>query len=116
MILVIDDNQDLANLFCEYLIYQDYNATAAYSGEQGIAIAKEREPKVILCDIAMAGMDGYEVARCIRRDDSLKHIQLIALSGFSSQHDVQRSLEAGFDRHLSKPVDLGEMKKMLDGC
>ncbi|HKM43631.1 MAG TPA: response regulator [Limnochordia bacterium] len=114
MVLVIDDNRDLANLFCEYLNHQDYPATAAYSGEQGITIAKEQEPKVILCDIAMAGMDGYEVARCIRGDDSLRHIRLIAVSGYASQADVERSLQAGFDQHLCKPVDLTEMMKMLD--
>lgn len=116
MILVIDDNRDLADLFCEYLSHQHYPAIAAYSGEQGIAIAKEQAPKVILCDIAMAGMDGYEVARFIRSDGLLKHIKLIAVSGFFSPEDVERSLQAGFDQHLCKPVDLQEMTKMLASC
>jgi len=114
MILIIDDNRDLANLLCEHLSLQDYVATVAYSGKQGLAIAQEQEVRVILCDIAMADMDGYEVARRIKSDVQLEHIHLIAVSGFSSPEDVQRSLQAGFERHLAKPVDLVEMKKMLD--
>ena len=116
MILVIDDNQDLARIFCEYLNMVGYKAMVAYSGEEGISIAKEQKPRVVLCDIAMSGMSGHDVAKCIREDDELKDVYLIALSGYSSQKDVERSLEAGFDQHLRKPVSLAVLKQVLDEC
>ncbi len=116
MILVIDDNQDLAKIFCEYLNTVGYNAIAVYSGEEGIAIAKEQKPRAIVCDIAMSGMSGYDVATCIRRDDELEDVYLIALSGYSSQKDVECALQAGFDKHLRKPVSLAVLKQVLDGC
>ena len=116
MILVIDDNKDLANIFCAYLNMVHYNAMVVYGGEEGIAAAKAHKPRAILCDIAMSGVNGYEVARRIRLDDELKDTYMIAISGYSSQEDVQRSLDAGFNKHLCKPVNLQAMKRVLDEC
>lgn len=114
MILVIDDNKDLADIFCEYFTMIGYEATATYTGEDGIAKAKKKKPKVILCDIGMAGMDGYEVAKSIGQDTSLEGVYMIAISGYSSQKDVEHSIKAGFNKHLSKPVDLEKIKKLID--
>lgn len=114
MVIVIDDNKDLADIIYELLSIIGYDAIAASNGEEGIIKAKKQKPKVILCDIGMADMNGYDVAKCIRQDKDLKDVYLIAISGYSSQKDVERSIKAGFDKHLSKPVSLDVLKMILD--
>lgn len=114
MVLIIDDNKDLASIFCEYLNMVGYEAISTLSGEEGIAVAKEQNPEAILCDIGMTGMNGYDVARYIRQDPELKDIYLVAISGYSGQADIERSVKAGFDRHLGKPINLETIKKVLD--
>jgi CheY-like chemotaxis protein len=85
----------------------------ANNGPEGIAKAREFKPDVILCDIGMPGMDGYDVAREIRSDDRLKNIILIALSGYAQPEDLKNSKDAGFDRHLAKPVRMVVLKDTL---
>jgi len=114
MIIIIDDNKDLVYITCELLSIMGYEATAALSGEEGIAKAKKRKPEVIICDIGMANMNGYDVAKYIRNDNELKDVCLIAMSGYSSQKDVVRSIEAGFNMHICKPVSLEGLKAVLD--
>lgn len=110
MVLLIDDNKDLIQVLCELLGISGYEATAAFNGEEGLLVAKDQKPEVILCDIGMTGMNGYEVAKHIRRDAELKDVYLIAMSGYSSQRDLERSIEAGFDRHLNKPIAFDVLK------
>lgn len=114
MIIVIDDNKDIANLTCSILNVTGYSTIAALSGKEGIAAAKSQKPKIILCDIGMTDMNGYDVAEYIRRDDELKDVYLIAISGYSGPKDIKRSIEAGFDRHLIKPISLDALKMILD--
>lgn len=114
MILLIDDNKDLVNMISQYLGMVGYKARVALSGEEGLALAKEVEPKVIICDIGMAGMDGHQVAREIRKDIEFKDTYLIAMSGYCSPEDIKRSEKAGFDKHLSKPIDFKLIKELID--
>lgn len=111
---MIDDNKDLNNITCQLLSVLGYDVDSAFNGVAGIAKAKENKPKVILCDIGMAGMNGYDVAKSIRQDDELKNIYLIAVSGYSSQADVERSIEAGFDKHFGKPINFEILIKTID--
>ncbi|MDD4170303.1 MAG: response regulator [Desulfotomaculaceae bacterium] len=111
---MIDDNKELTEIICEVLGMIGYEATGATSGEEGIAKAKEQKPDVILCDIEMVGMNGYDIAEYIRKDNELKDVCLIAISGYSSREDVERSIETGFDRHLGKPFSLDDLKMTLD--
>jgi len=113
MVLIIDDNKDLAGIIYEYLNMVGYEAIVAFSGEEGIAKAKEQKPEAILCDIGMAGMKGYDVAEYIRRDTELNDVYMVAISGYSSQDDVERSLKAGFNKYLSKPINFDYLKKVL---
>ncbi|HZK56965.1 MAG TPA: response regulator [Clostridia bacterium] len=115
MVIIIDDNEDIANITCELLNTMGYKTIAALSGEEGIDKAKAQKPKVILCDIGMPGMSGYDVAKYIRQDDELKDIYLIAISGYSGPRDIKLSIEAGFDKHLIKPLNLNTLKMILDG-
>lgn len=113
MLLVIDDNRELADLWCECLLREQYEAAAAYSGEEGLALAKEHKPRVILCDVRMPDLSGHDVARQVRSDEELRDIFLVAVSGYSSEEDVRRSLQAGFDVHLSKPLKIEVIKELL---
>lgn len=114
MIIMIDDNKDLTEITCELLELIGYDVISASSGEEGIAKAKGQKPDVILCDIGMKGISGYDVAKYIRKDNELKDVPLIAISGYSSREDQERSIEAGFDKHLGKPVSIDVLKMTLD--
>lgn len=114
MIIMIDDNKDLTEITCELLELIGYDVISASSGEEGIAKAKGQKPDVILCDIGMKGISGYDVTKYIRKDNELKDVPLIAISGYSSREDQERSIEAGFDKHLGKPVSIDVLKMTLD--
>jgi len=112
-ILVIDDNANLNKVMGELLKLLGHEVMSASSGSDGIEKAKGFYPEIILCDIGMPGMDGYEVAKNIRNDQELKGVFLIALSGYAQPDDLERSKAAGFDRHLAKPVDLVTLENII---
>lgn len=113
-ILMIDDNKDLAEIICELIGLLGYETESAHNGTAGIAKARELQPDVIICDIGLPGMSGYEVAKMIRKDAELEDTFLIALSGYAQSEDMEKSKEAGFDRHLAKPVSLETLKMVLN--
>lgn len=113
-ILVIDDIPDVAEILCSLLRYLGYEVVSAPNGIKGLARAKEFQPDVIFCDIGLPGMNGYEVARNLRSDEQLKDVYLIALSGYAQPEDIERSKEAGFNRHVAKPVDLAKLEQILE--
>jgi len=87
--------------------------TLAATGDEGLALALREKPEVGLIDIGLPGMSGYEVARAIRRNQGVRQIVLIALTGWGAQSDLQQSHEAGFDQHLTKPVSLEALEQAL---
>lgn len=113
-VLVIDDMPSITNFMNILLKKLGHEVIIANNGPEGIAKARELKPEVILCDIGMPGMDGYDVAREIRNDDQLKNAYLIALSGYAQPEDLKNSKNAGFDRHLAKPVRMAVLKAALD--
>ncbi len=113
-ILIIDDIEDLAKVMCELIRLLGHEAASAYNGTGGIAKAKELRPDVIICDIGLPGISGYEVAKMIRKDIELKDTLLIALSGYAQPEDKERAKQAGFDRHLGKPVSLETLQMVLN--
>jgi len=112
-ILAIDDMPTITNLLSILLKHLGHEVIIANNGPEGIAKARELKPEVVLCDIGMPGMDGYEVAREIRSDNRLKNVFLIALSGYAQPEDLKSSMDAGFDRHLAKPVRMAVLKATL---
>jgi PAS domain S-box-containing protein len=112
-ILIIDDNVDGAYGLSVLLKRAGHEVAVAYNGPQGIERARELPPDAVLCDIGLPGADGYEVARAFRRDDALKEVYLVALTGYARPEDVQRALEAGFDAHLAKPPLVHKLKELL---
>jgi CheY-like chemotaxis protein len=85
----------------------------ADSGPKGIEIARRVYPDVVVCDIGLPVMDGYEVARAIRSDPDLSSAFLVAVTGYASHEDARRAAGAGFDRHLGKPVPVEVLEEVL---
>lgn len=112
-ILVVDDNRDAADSFAEVLAAQGHNARAVYGGNEAIQLAQEGSFDVALVDIGMPTVDGLEVARQISRSPEGKHTLLVAVTGWGASADRDRSKEAGFAYHLTKPVDYDTLAALL---
>ncbi|MBL8287680.1 MAG: response regulator [Rubrivivax sp.] len=104
-ILVIEDNPVNLELMQYLLLAWQYEVLTATNGAQGLALAASQRPDLVVCDIQMEGIDGYEVARRLRADPALCHIPLVAVTAFAMVGDHEKALAAGFDRHLPKPID-----------
>lgn len=112
-ILVIDDNVDAASTLAMLLKMLNYEVREAFDGQRGVQLAQEFRPHVIVSDIGMPGMTGYDVARAVRRSCDTHRTILIACTGYASTVDSRRSFEAGFNAHLAKPVDLEHLQRLL---
>ncbi len=113
-ILIIEDNAMGARSMNMLLTKLGHKVEVAHSGLQGIQAALRLRPDVVLCDIGLPGMDGYAVARALRQEVDLHDIYLIAITGYGQQEDQRRSIKAGFDAHLTKPVDLKTLQQLLN--
>ena len=105
-VLVVDDNVDAAESLAELLRECGQHVRTAHSGAAAIAEALRMRPDIVLVDIAMPDIDGYEVGRRLRDAAALDGVTLVALTGFGDEPHRRRSEEAGFDHHLTKPVDV----------
>jgi PAS domain S-box-containing protein len=114
-VLVIEDNVDAALTVAEVLELEGHLVHVATDGRSGIAKARELLPDVVLCDIGLPDVDGYEVARTLRADERLRSTRLIALSGYAQPEDRARAREAGFDAHLGKPAPLDQLTALIAG-
>jgi signal transduction histidine kinase/ActR/RegA family two-component response regulator len=112
-ILVVEDNPDAGATMRDFLELSGYEVELASSGVDGLEAARQFHPEVVLCDIGLPGMDGFEVAAELRRDPATADAQLIAVTGYGREEDRQRSKEAGFDLHLTKPVDPAQLRQVL---
>lgn len=113
-ILLIEDNLDAAEALGELLRLNGHRVEVAHDGEQGVSKARDLRPDVVLCDIGLPGaMDGYDVARSVRRDPSVSDAFLVALTGFGQDSDRKLAREAGFDAHLTKPADPSALERLL---
>jgi CheY-like chemotaxis protein len=112
-VLVVDDNMDSADMLVMLLQMFGHEAQAAYSGQTALETAVEYQPDFVLLDIGLPDMNGYEVARRLRQQPQTKQVRLIAMTGYGQDSDRQRSKEAGFDRHLVKPVDPQRLQDLL---
>jgi two-component system CheB/CheR fusion protein len=112
-VLIIDDNVDSADSLRDALAFSGHEVIAAYDGSSGLAAAFESRPEVILCDIGLPGMDGYEVAKAVRADPTLRGAYLVAITGYSREEDREMALAAGFDRHLTKPPSMEILEQLI---
>jgi two-component system, cell cycle response regulator DivK len=113
-ILIVEDEPKNLKLIRDVLQRFSYDTFEAYDGEQGLEMAKSAKPDLILMDIMMPKMDGLEATRQIKADDATKHIPIIALTSYAMNGDRERTIEAGCNAYLAKPVDIGEVLKMVE--
>lgn len=112
-VLVIDDHRDSADGLAELLRTLGHEAEVTYDGAAGVEAAVRSPPDVVISDLGLPEMDGYEVARRLRRHGATRGLHLIALSGYGGTATHDRTLEAGFDHHLTKPVDPATLRGLL---
>jgi signal transduction histidine kinase/CheY-like chemotaxis protein len=112
-LLVVDDNKDAAESLAMLLRLKGHEVQVAHSGPSALEMAKDYRPEMILLDIGMPGMDGYEVARRLRRQAGRDNVVLAALTGWGQQEDRRRSAEAGFDHHLVKPLEPHTLESLI---
>ncbi len=112
-VLLIEDNLDSAETLREALELMGHQVEVAHDGPEGIAMARRRPPEVVLCDIGLPGMDGYQVARALRADETFRGAVLVALTGYAGPDDQQRAARAGFWMHLAKPPSMAELEEVL---
>jgi CheY-like chemotaxis protein len=110
---VVDDNEEGARLLARLLRSFGHEAALAHDGPSALDAAIANPPDVILLDIGLPGMDGFEVARRLRQLDGPGRALLVALTGYGREDDMRRSREAGFDHHLIKPVDPQALADLL---
>lgn len=113
-ILIIEDNHDAAESLRTLFVLTGYEVEVAFAGPTGVEMARRFRPEIVLCDIGLpGGMDGYAVAQTLRNDPGFMQTRLIALTGYGQEQDQKRSLQAGFDAHLTKPVDFPDLERLL---
>lgn len=112
-ILIVDDDAKTRKLLRAMLQNSGYEIIEAENGEQGIKLAKENIPVLILMDIEMPVMDGMSAFKVIRADESTKNIPVIALTSYAMKGDKEKFLAEGFDNYISKPIDVKEFMKIV---
>ena len=113
-ILVVDDDEDLAHLLAKVLVTRNYEVRTARDSLSAIRTAIEFTPDVALVDLGLPMMDGYELARELRKVLPAGSCRLIALTGYSEDGEKEKAREAGFEEHLLKPVNLATLRKAIE--
>jgi CheY-like chemotaxis protein len=112
-VLVVDDNSDAAETLAELLEMLGHASQVAHSGPAALEAMQAFRPQLVLLDLGMPHMNGYQVAEAIRRDGRFDQPLLAALTGWGGSKDREQTRAAGFDLHLTKPVDLADIRKLL---
>jgi CheY-like chemotaxis protein len=112
-ILIVDENVDAARILGVLCGEMGHECTFAYDGVAALEAARRLQPDVILLDLGLPRMDGFEVARQLRTDPAFRDVLIIAVTGFASEEDRKRSREVGIDQHLVKPADPAFIESLL---
>ena len=112
-VLVIEDNEDARYMLAAHLAASGYHVLEAADGHQGLALALAERPELAIVDVGLPGIDGYQVAECLRAAPQTSGIRLIALTGYGQEADRQRAHAAGFDHHLVKPLRIEQLQDCL---
>lgn len=112
-ILIVEDNENNRCLFRDILIFHGYQVTVAADGKDGVALARELKPDLILMDIQMPGMDGMTAGGILKGDPLTSGLKIVALTSFAMRGDKEKILAAGFDGYLSKPISTRELPGMV---
>ena len=114
-ILVVEDNERNLKLVRDVLQFAGYEVLSARSGEQGVALARERVPDLVLMDLLLPAMDGTEALRILRADPLTREIPVVAVTAFAMKDDRERALDAGFDSYLEKPINVRAFPELVRG-
>jgi CheY-like chemotaxis protein len=112
-IVVIDDNVDANESLNAVLQVMGHEVSAAFDGTAGFELIRDTHPKLVVCDIGLPGMDGYQIIARVRETMKDELPVMIALTGYGQPEDRARALAAGFDHHLTKPVDVEELLRVI---
>jgi CheY-like chemotaxis protein len=111
-ILVVDDNKDAADSLAQWLRLSGHEVEVAYSGLAALACVRSHQPEVVICDLGLPELTGYDFALAVRRE-SARAIRLVAHSGYSRPDEVSRCIECGFDAHVAKPSPPDYIERVL---
>ena len=114
-ILVVEDNERNLKLVRDVLQFAGYEVISACSGEQGVRLARERRPDLVLMDLQLPAMDGTEALRVLREDPDTRRIPVVAVTAFAMKNDRERALLAGFDGYLEKPINVRAFPGVVRG-
>jgi CheY-like chemotaxis protein len=112
-LLVVDDNADSVDALGMWLRLEGHRVHIAYSGEEALPAALTQRPDAVVLDLALPGIDGYEVARRLRREPGFESVCFIAMTGFGAYSDRERARQAGFNHHMVKPIDYMMFSQLL---
>ena len=113
LVIHIDDERDIRDLLLNVLERLDLDSLAAADGPSGIKLVESKKPDLVLCDLRMPGMDGFEVCRAIKKQPEFKAMPLLMLTAFSQLKDVERAMAEGADGYIIKPIDLPKFRLKL---
>ncbi len=113
-VLVVDDNRDSAFSLSMMLRLMNHEVKTAYDGVEALEVADAFRPELMLLDIGMPRLNGYDTAKAIRERSWGQGVYLVALTGWGQDDDMRKSREAGFNTHVTKPIDPGLLRKLLD--
>ena len=114
--LLVDDDRDVVRSLVRLVRSLGHETHVAYSGEEALQVAEQCQPQIILMDIGLPGLNGYDTAREMRARPWGESVTLIAVTGWVREDDRRRALESGFDQHLTKPVDADLLETVLNGA
>jgi len=112
-VLVVEDNRDNMTLIVDVLESMDYVVLKAEDGEEGVTVAESEHPDLILMDLSLPKLDGWDATRQLKANDDLKDIPVIALTAHAMVGDREKAMEAGCDDYLTKPIDLQVLARKL---
>jgi two-component system, cell cycle response regulator DivK len=112
-ILIVEDNENNRSLFRDILTFHGYGVAVAADGQEGVTLARELMPDLILMDIQMPGMDGITAGGILKGDPATSGLKIIALTSFAMRGDLEKFLAAGFDGYLSKPIRTRELPGLV---
>ena len=113
LVLVVEDEPQVMRFLRATLTAHEYRLVEATTGQQALLEAATRSPDLVILDLGLPDLDGYQVARALRAEAALRSTYLVALSGYAQAEDIRRSLDAGFDAHLGKPAPLDQLHALL---
>jgi CheY-like chemotaxis protein len=114
-VLVVDDNVDTAQSIQMLLKEAGHDVHVAHDGLKALEVARRLRPEFVFLDLGLPGLDGFEVARALRREPDLQSVRIIAISGYGGEADRRKAQEAGVDQHLVKPADPAFLESLLGG-